>query len=206
MQAAPEERIDGRRARGERTRAAVVDALLDLIEEGDLGPTAERVAARAGVSLRLVFHYFADLESLHTAAADRQIERLAPLLRPLSDAGTLAARLGAFVRQRAMLWERIAPVRRASLLREPGSPEIRRRLVHAAELERGQIAYVFRHEIEARRGRARTILSNALEAAASFQSWDQLRRRQGLSVEQAKAVLLFTLRAVFRSPPATAAL
>jgi TetR/AcrR family transcriptional regulator of autoinduction and epiphytic fitness len=205
VQSEPAQRIDGRRARGERSRAAVVEALLDLIEEGDPAPTAERVAVRAGVSLRLVFHYFADLESLHAAAAECQFERIAPLLRPLSDAGPFAARLDAFVRQRAMLWERIAPVRRVSLLREAGSPEIRRRLAQAAELERGQIACVFRREIEARRGHARAILSHALEAAASFQSWEQLRRRQGLSVEQAQAVLRFTLRAIFRGQPPTAA-
>jgi TetR/AcrR family transcriptional regulator of autoinduction and epiphytic fitness len=193
------ERIDGRRARGLRTRAAVVDALLDLIEEGEQNPTAERVAARAGVSLRLVFHYFADLESLHAAAADRQIERIGHLLRPLSDSGTLAARLGEFVGQRAQLYERIAPVRRASLLREPGSGEIRLRLARVAELDRGQIAFVFRPELETRRGRARKVLFDALEAASSFQSWDQIRRRQGLSALRAKTVLHFTLKALLES-------
>ncbi len=199
MEAASAERIDGRRARGERTRVAVVDALLDLIDEGDFSPTAERVAARAGVSLRLVFHYFADLESLHAAAADRQLERVTPLLRPLSDTGPLAARLSAFVRQRARLLERIAPVRRASLLREPGSPEIRRRLAWVTELERAHLARVFRQELAARRGRARVTLFNAMEAASSFQSWDQMRRRQGLSVEGAKAGLNLTLKALLQS-------
>ena len=44
--------VDGRLGRGTRARTAVVDALLDLIEEGDLRPTAPRIAERAGVSLR----------------------------------------------------------------------------------------------------------------------------------------------------------
>ena len=34
-------RVDGRTARGQRTRSAVVDALLALQEEGDLEPTAQ---------------------------------------------------------------------------------------------------------------------------------------------------------------------
>ena len=43
--------LDGRLARSARTRHAVVDALLDLLGEGDLRPTAARIAERAGVSL-----------------------------------------------------------------------------------------------------------------------------------------------------------
>ena len=38
---------DGRAARAARTRAAIVDALLALLEEGDLQPTANRIADRA---------------------------------------------------------------------------------------------------------------------------------------------------------------
>ena len=57
-------RIDGRAARGERSRAAVATALLDLLEEGIVEPTAGQIAARAKVSERLVFHHFADLEVL----------------------------------------------------------------------------------------------------------------------------------------------
>jgi hypothetical protein len=40
---------------------AVVDALLGLIESGDLWPTAPRASRRAGVSLRSVFQHFTDL-------------------------------------------------------------------------------------------------------------------------------------------------
>ena len=43
MELAVDEKIDGRRARGERARTAVVDAILDLLQQGDLKPTAERV-------------------------------------------------------------------------------------------------------------------------------------------------------------------
>src|SRR4051812_40199139 len=43
---------DGRNVRAERTRKAVVEALLELLDEGDVRPTAERIAVRAGVSER----------------------------------------------------------------------------------------------------------------------------------------------------------
>jgi TetR/AcrR family transcriptional regulator, regulator of autoinduction and epiphytic fitness len=67
---------DGRLARGERARGAIVDALLALIDRGDLRPSAARVAERAGVSLRSVFQHFSDVESLFAAAASRQAERV----------------------------------------------------------------------------------------------------------------------------------
>ena len=55
---------DGRLARGQRTRANVAGALIALLREGDTEPTARAVAERAGVSLRLVFHHFADMDEL----------------------------------------------------------------------------------------------------------------------------------------------
>src|SRR5262244_3920643 len=97
---APHE-MDGRIARGARARAAIVDALLELIEAGELRPSAARVAERAGVSLRSVFQHFKDVESLFAALADRQIERLAPLAGRVAAAGPLSKRLDAFVATRA---------------------------------------------------------------------------------------------------------
>ena len=55
---------DGRTVRAERTREAVVTALLALLEEGELSPTAERVAERAHVSERSIFQHFGDREAL----------------------------------------------------------------------------------------------------------------------------------------------
>src|SRR5215831_10500116 len=107
--------VDGRLARGERARGAIVDALLALIDRGDLRPSAARVAERAGVSLRSVFQHFSDVESLF-AAASRQAERVSIYLGGIPEDGPLASRLGAFVRQRSRLLEAIAPVRRAAIL------------------------------------------------------------------------------------------
>ena len=58
------EQRDGRTVRAERTRQALVDALLSLLDEGQLQPTAERIAVRAGVSERSVFQHFPDREAL----------------------------------------------------------------------------------------------------------------------------------------------
>src|SRR5208282_5320763 len=108
-------RLDGRLARSARTRHAVVDALLDLLGEGDLRPTAARISERAGVSLRLVFHHFDDLDAIYA-------ERAKPLTVPISVALPLTRRIEEFCAQRGRLLETLSPVRRAAVLMEPFRP------------------------------------------------------------------------------------
>src|ERR1700688_704674 len=134
---------DGRLKRSERARAAVAGAFLDLLNEGDLRPSAGRVARRAGFSPRLVFHHFADLESLFAAAADLQTARLSGLIRPIPAGLGSTERITRFVAQRARLMEAISPVRRAAILQEPFSAEIARRLDRARRLARIENGRVF---------------------------------------------------------------
>ena len=42
--------IDGRRARGQRSKDAIVDALLELLRDGQRQPSTEDIARRAGVT------------------------------------------------------------------------------------------------------------------------------------------------------------
>ena len=189
-------RPDGRLARSVRARTAVVDALLDLIEEGDLQPTAPRIAERAGVSLRLVFHHFTDLEALFAAAADRQFARLRRLSSPLPSGGPLPRRLTAFVRQRVRMLEGLSPVRRAALLFEPFSAEVAVRLAEVRGVGRTEVARVFAPELAGRRPTARRELAAALGATASWSTWETLRRHQRLARPRAARVLTRMLRAL----------
>jgi AcrR family transcriptional regulator len=199
MEPAVREKVDGRRARGERARTTVVDAILDLLQEGDPKPTAERIAERAGVSLRLVFHHFEDLESLYAAAAHRQFERLRPLIKPIPSDGPFDQRLETFLRQRARMWERIAPVRRAALLSEPFSQELADRLAETRAFAREEAAAVFAREIKKFARPAREEVVAALDAAAAWQTWEVLRRHQGLSVEKARRVVARTISGLLTS-------
>lgn len=180
---------DGRLARGERARSAVVDALLALIEEGDLMPPAPRIAARAGVSLRLVFHHFRDLEGLFEACSARQLQRITPEMRAIAPTGPLETRLAAFVEERARLLERIAPVRRAALLREPFSTFLRERIALVRAWKRADAERVFARELDALSPADRPAAVAALGVATSFASWDSLRSHQGLTPEAARAVM-----------------
>jgi len=187
---------DGRAARSERTRGVVVEALLALVDEGDLRPTAARIAERAGVSLRSVFQHFEDLERLYADAADRQLQRLIALTKPVPHDGALAGRIAAYTRQRARLLEAISPVRRSALLSEPFSPAIAARLRWARHRGRLEVERVFRSELARRPAAERRELTEALTAASSWSAWEALRSHQGLTRPQARKVMARTLRAL----------
>src|SRR5947209_18265493 len=84
---------DGRAARSERTRRAIVDAMRALHNEGDLRPTAPRIAERAGVSVRTVWQHFDDLETLLVEAGRRDLEIARSFVAPIEPSLPTAARV-----------------------------------------------------------------------------------------------------------------
>ena len=188
--------IDGRLARSARTRHAVVDALLDLLNEGDLRPTAARIAERAGVSLRIVFHHFDDLEAIYSELADRQAERVKPLTAPISVALPFARRVEKFAAQRGRLLETLSPVRRSAVLMEPFRPALAKRLKHARDLMRAAAIAAFAPELSKLAADEKRATIAALDVATSWVAWEQMRRHQGLSETEARTVMATTIRAL----------
>jgi TetR/AcrR family transcriptional regulator, regulator of autoinduction and epiphytic fitness len=189
-------RLDGRLARSARTRHAVVDALLDLLGEGDLRPTAARIAERAGVSLRIVFHHFDDLEAIYSELADRQAERVKPLTVPIPVALPFARRVEKFAAQRGRLLETLSPVRRAAVLMEPFRPALAKRLKHARDLMRAAAIAAFAPELSKLAASEKRATTAALDVATSWVAWEQMRRHQGLSESDARGVMATTIRAL----------
>ncbi|MDM7832226.1 TetR/AcrR family transcriptional regulator [Cellulomonas edaphi] len=76
---------DGRRARGEQRRAALVGAAVALVREGGPAAVSHRaVAARAGASLSATTYYFADLDELLAAAGAELAEQWAAHARAVA--------------------------------------------------------------------------------------------------------------------------
>ncbi|HEY1586065.1 MAG TPA: TetR/AcrR family transcriptional regulator [Polyangia bacterium] len=188
MVALAKDKVDGRTARAERTRAAVVDALLDLIDEGQLQPTQQAVAERAGVSLRIVYFHFEDHAKLFATAAARHTERILADIQPISDEGTLTARLDRFVAVRAKIYQRVFNVRRAARLYEHTAPLVASTLRFVRALKREEAERVFARELAAMSPSLRRDRAAALGAATSFNSWESLRAHQQLSLEDARRV------------------
>ncbi len=180
---------DGRRARGERTRLRVVEALITLVEEGDLRPSAQRVASRAGVALRTVYHHFEDIEALRSTALRLESQRHMAELIDIDPGLPVTERIEIVTRQRRQLFEAITPVRRASLLDE-ASPFIAQGLRESREILRGRIADTFDTEIRQRGADGATLL-DILDVVTSWQTWNYLRAHLNRKpVDAAKTVEL----------------
>lgn len=195
VDAEPPARVDGRAARGERSRNAIVEAHLALIDEGDLRPTGERIAERAGVSLRTLWTNFKDMETLFAATGQRVSERQEAFFRPISAELPLSRRVDEFCAQRARMLEQLAPSARASALREPFSPQLRRNREATIARVRSEIEKVFGPELAAA-GHGRGQLLDALTAASTWSAWSMMRDAMGLDVAAARAVMTRTLGAL----------
>jgi TetR/AcrR family transcriptional regulator of autoinduction and epiphytic fitness len=189
--------IDGRAARAQRTRASIVDALLSLLEEGDLQPTANRIADRAGISLRLIYHHFGDLEALFHAAAIRQAERIVHLSTPIPTDLPFDERLDLFVMQRSDILEWMTPVRRASLLQEPFSDELQRARDTFVAVAEQHAAALFAEELAAVPREQRPAVRAALASVSGWSFWDALRV-SGRSIDEARSAVRVTLAALLR--------
>tara|TARA_R110002167_G_scaffold75828_1_gene211560 strand:+ start:1545 stop:2123 length:579 start_codon:yes stop_codon:yes gene_type:complete len=66
------EKKDGRFKRSERSRQAIIDAMLESMEQGCYMPTAQQVADQAGISIRTVFRHFSEMELLYKEINEAQ--------------------------------------------------------------------------------------------------------------------------------------
>lgn len=79
---------DGRRARGERRRAEIIDATLRVVQrDGAAGVTHRVVAREAEVPTSLTVYHFATLDALLVAALSAVAEEYAAQLRAITERG-----------------------------------------------------------------------------------------------------------------------
>ena len=184
---------DGRVRRGERTRSAIVDALLGLLHQGVITPTAAQIAQGAGVSVRSVFQHFDDLDALHLELAAEQARRVRPLLDPPEAAGSLEERIADLVERRAELFEFITPVRHAIGTRAHTSTVLRSRIDELAADLRTQVQSCFGDELSSLSLEDRRLTLDALDVIAGFETWDQLRTFRSLPRAEAERTVVAML-------------
>lgn len=181
---------DGRRVRAERTREAIVGALLGLLAEGDLKPSADRVAERAGVSRRVIFQHFTDLDDLLTRASARWFEHIQTILPTAQPEGSFEQRVRAFATGAGHFFDHVSHVRRAALLAAHESKVVAERVEMALQMHRERVTAVFAEEIANLPEHIRDRFVRGISAATSFSVWNELRRNQGLSTDDSIQVMV----------------
>jgi TetR/AcrR family transcriptional regulator, regulator of autoinduction and epiphytic fitness len=190
------EPADGRSARAHRSRRAIVDAMRALHAEGDLRPTAPRVAERAGVSVRTVWQQFADMETVLVEANRRDDEIMRELVEPVDPDQPLATRVALFTGQRARILEQMTPSWRAARIHEPFSAELARSKVRTVAKAKVHLERAFAPELEKLAGTKRELLVAGLHAISIWSFWESLRTELLLEPGRAEDVLRATFTAL----------
>lgn len=186
---------DGRAARRDRNRTAVLDAMVAMFSEGDLDPTPEGIAERVGLSPRSVYRYFDDRETLVRAAIDRQLESVWELyLIPAIGQGDLADRIQRFATCRLRLYEAIAATARASRTRAAADEIVREQVEVTRRALREQIEKHFAPELNPLPASERRTRVAALDALCELEALDHYRIHRGFSSNKTRSMLIDTLQ------------
>ncbi|HTJ40800.1 MAG TPA: TetR family transcriptional regulator [Kofleriaceae bacterium] len=188
-------KIDGRRLRSERTRASILGALLALVKDGNVAPSAPQIAAKAGVALRSIAQHFPSREALFAAAAAAYRD-VAPRTEAVDVALARDERVVAFAAKRADVLETTAPYRLTATIMAAQSHAVHDGLRVAARLRRAEVAAAFAPELERIAGRAKAEILDALDAAASGRAWDAWRDDMQLAPRAAQARMAMVLSAI----------
>ena len=176
--------VDGRTIRREKSRQRIIDAIIELVTDGKLEPTAEDVAVLANVTKRTVFRHFKDMEALYREiVADMHAETDA-LRVPFEPDRDWREQFDELVIRRTSLFERYTHRLLLSESLRSRSPAI------ADEMD--VLVSQLREGLKARLPEAIVVDSIALaslEVALGWEVWIRLRRDQGLSVKRARSVV-----------------
>ena len=187
--------IDGRRARRERGRLAVTDAMVDLVFEGHLPPSTEQIAERAGVSIASLFRYFPSLDELRHETTTRYFERYADLFEiPEIGVGALDDRIDRFVRARVHLHETCEPMARLARWRAAEQAAVADTLHRVRATRSDQVRHHFDAELRAMTQLERDDVVAAVSALTSFEAWDQFRHDHRRTAPQTRRAWTRALR------------
>lgn len=185
--------IDGRTARRQRNRESVVEAIVTVINEGDLAPSMAKVADVAGVSERSVFRHFDTLEALFAAVIERQLPLWREHLDGVPPTGSLTARVESVALERSKLYEAITPVRKAAQRYVDRSETIRAHLAIGRKALRQELEATFDGELKKVPAPQRRDLLAAAEIATAWSTWNTLREQERCSVARARRITALTL-------------
>jgi AcrR family transcriptional regulator len=185
---------DGRRLRSERNRQKIVDAMLELVNEGNYDPSVAQIAERAEVGLRTVFRHFDDVDSLYREIAGRMEARVLPEIgKPLA-AEDWPGRVKELLARRAHVFEEIMPVRVCARVRRFRSEFLLEQHKRFVAQETAGLALALPPEVLENEP-----LKMAFDVALSFDTWRRFRLDQNLSRAKTMTALERLLDALIAS-------
>lgn len=187
---------NNRSARDEGVRRTLVQTTLDLIQAGDVEPTAVAVATISGIPRATLTHHFPSLADLYAAAFDLAVKRVLDLVRPVDSATPLANRVELLVSDRARLFEEWLPLWHFAERVRGIAPPVGVGVVQFRKVLRERLATCFALELGALDPDSRNLVLDSLDAAFGLDSWMNLRAQLRLSAGRASRTWRYTAGAI----------
>lgn len=188
--------IDGRTARRNRNRDAVLDAMIELTSSVEEEPAVEAIAERAGVSYRSVYRYFDDRTELLLAAIGRLMGDVWPVFDIHETADDdFDVRVEALISSRLSAYRTLAPLTRLAMRRAVTEPIVMVEFNNVRAYLREQLEALFAPELDALDPDERGVVVTALDVLFQFEALEFLARYDGLDDEAMGRVLARHVRA-----------
>ncbi len=167
----------------------MIDAALELIEEGNFAPTAKQISARAGVGIRSFFRQFEDMDQFFAAVDEHTVGSFwESFLNEGDREGELPERLDSILATYAKAFEE-----HRSLLLATKSLRWSSRVLKANYERYQQISRANKERWLPEISQLPSDERELADAYLSFEMWHRLRDIQGLSCSAAQAVILKAL-------------
>lgn len=168
----------------ERTRHAIVDAVIALfLDEGLFDPPLDRVAERAGTTVRTILRHFGTKDELVAASVREGSERIS------AQRTTVPGDVGEAVRRLVDHYEEWGDATLRLLAEAERKPAAREVTETGSALHLDWTEEVFAPFLTGLRPGARRTRLAVLASVTDLQTWALLRRRHGLDRDAAEAAI-----------------
>jgi AcrR family transcriptional regulator len=185
---------DGRKHRSQKSQALIVNAMLELVAQGNFEPSADQIADIAKVGRRSVFRHFKDMDSLYREMHDSIAASIGSIVEQPFQAADWRGRVLELVDRRAVAFEKLKPFLRAGQVHRHRSPYLKMSHAQFVDMLRNLLLAVLSKEAA-----QNVVLVETLDMLLGFESWSRLRDVQGLSIARSKRVLKQTIELVLDS-------
>ena len=188
--------VDGRTARRNRNKDAVLDALIEMAGEGRAEPPIEDIAERAGVSYRSVYRYFDDRTDLMLSAIARVMGDMWPIfdIEQLGE-GPLDDRIDRLISVRLTAYRQLAPLTRAAVHLRANEPAVAEGYDRVRDYLREQLAQQLDPELSVMSESDRTLVLAVLDVVFQFEALDYLANHDAMDDASITRVLDRHIRA-----------
>jgi AcrR family transcriptional regulator len=175
---------DGRKHRSQKSQMLIVNAMLELVAQGNLAPSADQIADIAKVGRRSVFRHFSDMDTLYREMTDSIAATMESIVQRPFEATDWYGQVLELVDRRAMGFEKMKPFLLAGRLHRHRSPFLKAAQARFVERLRNILLGILPKDAA-----RNAVLVEALDMLLSFESWNRLREDQDLSIVKSKQVL-----------------